>query len=435
MKIRIAALAAVLVLMSSVAAAAASGDRVVFAVVMSRHGVRSFTHAPPEYSWPDWAPVAPGFLTGHGYRLIAEMGGFYRRAFAAEGLVMACRDGDPFVYADLDQRTLATGQAFIEGACGAQSAVPLYHDRDLAAGYDPLFDGADWLVQAGKIDAVSSLAAVSAAVPKPPSLLVERQAPEFAALQALLDPRCSGACAPVASGTGSISAKKGLAQLTGPVDTASEYAESLFLQYAQCGPQLDTAKLAAAMRLHVLEYQINARNAYTPLVKGGNMFAHIVGLLEEKAGLPHPGVNVPDVHGAHVAIIAGHDTQLGAIGGILDAHWPLGGGMTGDDNPPGGALVFELLRSGDEYRVRVRFGYETLDQYRRASPVDGGAAFSPVHFAGCAGDDCSVPLATFAATSQQLIAKGFVQADWTPMSDAPPQLAPLADPPWTACLP
>jgi 4-phytase/acid phosphatase len=408
----------------------------IFAVVMTRHGVRSFTHAPAAYTWPDWAPVSPGYLSAHGYRLMTYLGRFYRSYFTSEGLAMSCDHAGPYVYADVDQRTLESGRALIEGACGSPTAVPLFHDATMGPGInDGLFDGVDWLVAAGKVDSEASHAAVAAAAPMPPSALVAQHAAEFAALQSLLDARCSGTCPPADSGDSAIAAKgKGLAALTGPVDTGSSYAESMFLEQAQCAPAVDPAKLEAAMRLHVLEYDVNARNAYNSSVRGGNVFAHIVGLLEEKAGVPHPDVAVPDVSHAGVAFISGHDTQLGALGGILDAHWAPGGGIAPDDMPPGGALIFELYRTAaSELRVRVRFAYETFAQFRSNSPLADGIATVPVHLAGCSGEDCSVPLARFAALSRALARRGFVQHDWTPESDAPVDLAPLADPAWTRC--
>ena len=38
------------------------------------------------------------------------------------------------------------------------------------------------------------------------------------------------------------------------------------------------------MRLHVLAYDVNARNAYNPLVQGGTLLVHIVAMLDQKAG-------------------------------------------------------------------------------------------------------------------------------------------------------
>lgn len=431
---------ALLFLVAGAAALPAASDRgtPVFAVVMTRHGVRSFTHTPPQYRWPDWSPVAPGYLSAHGYRLMTYLGRYYHEYFASVGLPMGCAPGSTYVYADLDQRTLETGRALIDGACGSPQAVPLYHDATMGPGaHDGLFDGADWLIPAGKVDTAASRAAVAAAAPNPPGAIITQHAAEFAAEQSLLDARCSGSCPPANAGASEITAKPGgLAELRGPLDAGSSYAESLFLEQAQCAPAIDPANLMSAMQLHVLAYGVNSRNAYTPLVKGGNIFAHIVGLLEAKAGMPHPEVSVPDVAHTSVVVLSGHDTQLGALGGILDAHWALGNGLVADDMPPGGALIFELyrLRSG-EYRVHLHFVYDTLAQFRSTTAIAGGIATSSVTMPGCSGVDCNLPLAQFAALAHRLSQRGFVQHDWTKASDAPVDLAPLGDPAWTRCNP
>jgi len=418
--------------------AARETETPLFAVVVTRHGVRSLTHAPAEYTWPDWSPVPPGFLTAHGYRLMTYLGRFYRAYFASLGLPLGCDARTGFVYADLDQRTLETGRALIEGICGAPGAIPLQHAANMGPGaVDPLFDGADRLVPAGLVDAAASRAAVTAAAPVPPSALVADHAPEFADLQALLALRCAGTCPPVTAGASTIVATKGLAKLLGPLDTASGDAESLFLEDAECGPALDPQRLAGAMRLHVLEYVVNARNTYNASVRGANIFAHIVGLLEAHAGLAHPDLDVPDLAHVNVAFLSGHDTQLGALGGILGAHWALGNGLADDDMPPGGALIFELYRtSAGEDRVRFRFAYQTLAQLRHATALADGEALAPVRLPGCTGAaDCSVPLAQLAARAHALASQGFVQRAWTAASDAPIAAAPLVDPDWMHCAP
>jgi 4-phytase/acid phosphatase len=421
------------VLWPCVAPAAPNERTTLFAVVVTRHGVRSLTREPAEYAWPDWSPVAPGFLTAHGYRLMTYLGRFYRGYFASLGIPLGCSAQTGFVYADLDQRTLETGRALIEGACGTPGAIPLQHAATGSA--DPLFDGADWLIPAGRVDSAASRTAVTAAAPVPPSALVAEHAADFADLQALLAPRCADTCPPVTAGASSIVATKGLAKLLGPLDRASGDAESLFLEDAECGPALDPQRLAGAMRLHVLDYDVNARTTYNASIRGSNIFAHIVGLLEQHAGFAHPDVDVPDLAHVNVAILSGHDTQLGALGGLLDAHWAPGGGLAADDMPPGGALIFELYRtSAGEERVRLRFAYETLAQLRTSSALADGVALSPVRLRGCDGDDCSVSLAQLGARAHALAGAGFVQRAWT-ASDAPIALAPLVDPNWMRCSP
>lgn len=403
--------------------------KAIFAVVMTRHGVRSFTKAPQYYTWPDWSPVGPGFLSAHGYKLVTYLGAYYAKYFDSIGLPMNCSQRGTYVYADVDQRTLETGRALIEGACGSVGALPMYHDASIGPGAnDPLFDGSDWLGPAGKIDTAASRASVAAAAPNPPSAIVAQHAASFAAVQSLLSGRCSATCPPADSGPSAIDAKPGgLASLRGPIDVGAGYAESMFLEQVQCAPGIDSAKLEEAMKLRIAEYDVNSRNAYNSSVKGANVLAHIVGMLQAKAGLPHPDVSVPDIANVNVAILSGHDTQLGALGGILDAHWAAGNGIVADDMPPGAALVFELYRDpSGAYRVRVHFVYQTMAQYRSASALPDGIATSPV-------SDYS--LSDLSGVAHTLAQRGFVLHDWTSASDAPVNLAPLVDPAWTKCNP
>jgi hypothetical protein len=79
--------------------------------------------------------------------------------------------------------------------------------------------------------------------------------------------------------------KEQLAELNGPLETASSSSEDLFLEFAQCRAEAQMtslnsehlrAALEAGMRLHVRAYDVNARNAYNPLVRGGTLLVHIV---------------------------------------------------------------------------------------------------------------------------------------------------------------
>lgn len=419
------------------AMAAPPREKMVFAVVVARHGVRSISKMPPQYAWADWAPVGKSELTAHGYRLATYMGQFYRGYFSHAGLPLQCRRQDAFVYADRDQRTLATGRALIEGLCGSASGLALYHAADATPSFeDPLFNATAWAASAGRIDAKASLSAVRAAASN-------MDAPEFAGLQRLLDARCAGTCAAVTAEPTAIGSKEGLAALDGPVGTASTYAEDLFLEYAQCRADLEFAgsdvanaetDLQSAMRLHVLQYDVNARNAYNPLVRGGTLFAHIVGMLEAKAGTTDADVSNPDMSRYSLAVFSGHDTELGALGGILDANWDLGNGLVPDDMPPGSALVFELYRTPqNRYRVRMRFAYQTLAQFRNYAYLPNGVQTVPVRMKDCSGKDCSVPLDRLWQIAHAIAQRGLVRKAWTPDSYAPVQLAPLKNPVWTRC--
>ncbi len=75
-------------------AGSADGLQLKYAVIVSRHGVRSPTWETArlnQYSaepWPDW-DVPPGNLTAHGRTLIQLMGAYYREWLAGEHLFHA----------------------------------------------------------------------------------------------------------------------------------------------------------------------------------------------------------------------------------------------------------------------------------------------------------------------------------------------------------
>jgi Calcineurin-like phosphoesterase len=438
--------------------AQAGADTTVFTIIVTRHGVRAIS--PPKhdasttYAWPDWTEVGPKdepYLSGHGYRLMTLMGKFYRKAQGDKELPVDCSEKNAVIYADTAQRTLATARALIEGLCGSPDAFYVFHSRDDGA-KDPIFNATDWLSRSGKIDGFASKAAVAAIAGSPYSSLVMRHADDFAKFQSLLDTRCpGGGCAPIVSAASLIEGgKKGeeqLAELKGPVETASSYSEDLFLEFAQCRPEEQMtslnsehirAALEAGMRLHVLAYGVNARNAYNPLARGGTLLAHIAAMLDQKAGRTEvfKRIVTPDLEGKTLAIFSGHDTQLGALGGILNAHWSPEGGIVPDDMPPGSALVFDLVRApGGEYGVRLHFATMALDQFRTEKPIEGGIKFTPVTYTGCSRDGCVMPLAQFESLGLTLEAQGFVDDNWDALPSRlekdPGSATPLKDPRWT----
>src|ERR1700738_5386820 len=94
--------------------AAAPVPKLRFAVILTRHGVRSPTWTLSElnaYSgqpWPDWG-VAPGNLTPRGSNLMTLFGSYYRLYFAAAGLLRpeGCADaGYVYIRADSECATL-----------------------------------------------------------------------------------------------------------------------------------------------------------------------------------------------------------------------------------------------------------------------------------------------------------------------------------------
>lgn len=163
-------------------------EELKFVVFLSRHGVRSPTGKPAQYSaysaasWPDW-DVPPGYLTPHGYKLMEFFGAYDRDQLASEGLVLppGCGGADAVTfYADTDQRTRETGKALAEGflpGCSAQV-------RSLPEGTnDPLFHPHPTQFPA---DPALAVAAIAGRIGNDPANLTEVYSAQIGAMDKLL---------------------------------------------------------------------------------------------------------------------------------------------------------------------------------------------------------------------------------------------------------
>jgi 4-phytase/acid phosphatase len=394
-----------LLIVASVQPAAA--ELVVEKVVMvSRHGVRSPTTPDPPLSdiarraWPSW-PVPAGQLTPRGEALAKLMGAYYRKAYAARGLLPA--DGCPapgavFLRADIDQRTLVTGSALLAGmfpGCG----LSVSHGPAHAA--DPLFHP----VQAGvcKVDFERARAAVMQQADGDLETTIRPHRRALQALQAVL-----GCCAPrlcAASGakrcslatlpsTIALRKKDGGAHLTGPISIGSTASEIFLLEYAQGLPRnrvaWGRASSPAAIRpllvFHRLQFDLIERAPYLAARHGSALVQQVRETLRravEPSGDGRSGAAAT----AKLVILVGHDTNIANIGGMLGLHWRLAGYLP-DETPPAGALAFELLRDTATGRsfVRAKYYSQTLLQMRRRSVLDlaNPPAEAEVAIPGCA---------------------------------------------------
>jgi 4-phytase/acid phosphatase len=118
--------------------------------------------------------------------------------------------------------------------------------------------------------------------------------------------------------------------------------------------------------------------------------------------------------GERVVIIAGHDSNIANIGGLLDLDWCIPGTQL---NPmlPGGALVFELWRRAgaqDSFFVRLSYVSQTLEQEREATPLtrDNPPAVAPIFIPGCSGQvpNFDAPLGSFVRQARKVIDPSFI---------------------------
>ena len=106
-----------------------------------------------------------------------------------------------------------------------------------------------------------------------------------------------------------------------------------------------------------------------------------------------------------MAILAGHDTNLSNLSGMLDLSWRVPGQVP-DDTPPESALIFSLWRKSGEWFVKLEFVTPSLDQLRRLEPLtlDSPPARVPVTIPECGSpraDGCAWP--AFHAAMQEAI--------------------------------
>ena len=368
-------------------AAAPFNLKMVKAVLLMRHGVRPPTST-PKFQVYSAAPLptngawgAPdGNLTPNGAALVGALARVERSLYSAKGIIAptGCpAAGDVFIWADnAAERTLATGAAL---------ATSLYTGCGLAAGAsasataDPIFTPTFPL----------NTAAAQAAV-------LARMGGSFAPLQSLLAPLfstmtsvtqcCSvtlcqqnGLSGPCGFGDlpWSITVSGGALSLNGPLANGSSLSQIFELEYANgfTGANLGYGALNET-GVQTLEQLYTTKYGYfdrTPILaanKGSNIAQQMLDAVEEGIGTT-PFGGPPN---ARLTVYVGHDTQLAALGGILNLHWALPT-FPADDMPPASTLGFELLTdAAGNYYVRPIFLALTLDAMHAGLPK---ASFQP----------------------------------------------------------
>ncbi len=346
--------------------------------MVERHGVRSPTKSPEALApyaaepWPTW-PVAPGELTPHGRQGMVEMGRYLRALYAKDRLwpAVGCPAKLPaYVWADgQDQRTRESGQALLDG---------LFPGCSLTDGHgpigepDPIFDSSSAGVC--KIDKDAVRRAILAQAPRGD---LDHPAPGYdAALQALksvLAPQ--GGPRGLPSGPNRLN-ETGEAKIDGPLGVGATMAENLYLEYAEGFPlnQVGWGRIssesdvAAFMPVHNIDSDLTRK---TPAAAGPRAALLVQTVLDAVEGATTPAFPGEPIAppSARLVAIAGHDTNIANLAGLLGLNWSLPGQP--DATPPGGALTFEVWRDGAGERwVRASFIYQTLDELRRLTPLD-----------------------------------------------------------------
>lgn len=392
---------------------AGSGARpeLKFVAIVSRHGVRSPTwenarlNAYSAEPWPEWN-VAPGYLTPHGREAIAQMGSYDREWLVAERLLRStgCQDASrTFIRSDKDQRTLETALALSEALLpGCRVEV---HQRPEGA-VDPIFSGF------GTPDAERALDAIRERIGPDAGKLIAEHRAALDTLQSILGRKMPGPETVGASVRG-----KSL-EITGPLAIGSTFSECLLLEYANGfqGPSLGWGRLTResldrVMEIHAAYADLARRTPYIARARGSNLMSHILDSLDQavtgkaaRGALGKPG--------DALLVLAGHDTNLSNLSGMLGLRWKLAGYQP-DDTPPGGALLYSLWRDPGtgRFSMTLRYVAQSLEQMRDLTPLSLAAPpeSQGLLLPGCAATDC--PWETARELMRKVIDPAFVEPE------------------------
>jgi 4-phytase/acid phosphatase len=343
-------------------------------------------------------------------------GAYDRMELSSQGLLYAtgCQDAAHVtIYADSDQRTRETGKALASGLFPGCTTTVHALPEDVA---DPLFHA----IHAGIGHPAPELAAaaLSGRIGDDPNNLTEIYHAQIAALDQIL--ATCGTAAPrevkrtslfeilatLAPGNGGK-----LAELHGPLNTASTLTENILLEYTQgmdassvgwgC---VDGGKLRSLTELHTAATDFAQRTTVIAHAQGSNLLEHIRRALEQ-AATGKRVAGAPSAPGDRALILVGHDTNLANVAGMLNLTWIADGRR--DDTPPGSALIFQLwrTRSTGKYFVQAYYTAQTLEQMRSASSLSLSNPPQRVHLylPGCSQQDLSCSWPAFSQSLKQAV--------------------------------
>jgi 4-phytase/acid phosphatase len=401
------------------------GDELRAVVVLSRHGVRaplaseirgSLYNAQP---WPAW-PQATGVLSEHGTAALRLLGAWYRRHYTTLFANDTCDSHTVYAEANTAQRTVASAKAILEGlqpGCepnvnvkGSGQANPLFGPGAVSAQADP----------------VKLANAIQGRLGGRPDWWTRAfAAPLEEIRQVLLDCAGSPDCdkskkSLVTAPTVVAPADRGLVNVDGPVAMGADFAEHFLLQYTEGFPmekvgwgRVSRPLLDRLMEMNTRYHDFVLRTPYYAQIAASDLAFRIKATLRLAAQeqLPKGALGTP---GQRFFLLAGHDSNLTWLGGLLRMDWLLPDEPF-NATPPGSAIVFELHRSrhSGEYSVRAMFIGATLDQIRDLKPLTGAEqlAIAPIFIPGCSGSaaDYSCTLDAFRQTVDAAIDRRFLE--------------------------
>lgn len=402
-------------LLSPSLAHADADDRLERVVILMRHGVRAAMTSPAELQrwngrpWPAFA-VPPGQLTGNGERLVTLLGRYYRARYRASGLLTAT-DCAVFYHANTPQRTQATAAALARGLTPDCGSVV----HRVPAGPDPLFDAP--LTPIAPPDPERIRVAMAGRIGGDLAAWDARQRAALARFEALLL-HCAATCTEAdraraprrldRTPIGWTRTADGIVEPTSPALQVASIAESLMMGYADGhnfaarGWGFDRTALTEALVVHGAGIDLRLRTPEVGRQASSYLARRIVATLQDD-----PGTDAAIGGDARIVVLAGHDTTITMLAGLLGLDWLLPSYAAGQA-APGGALVFERWRqagTGVPY-VRIAYIAQGLDQMRerRALTPANPPEIAAVAVPGCRlGPKIDCPLIDFATVVRSRI--------------------------------
>ena len=390
---------AIAAILGAAAAAPSGGSELKLerVAMLMRHGIRPPTKAQPipeQYSsraWPQWS-VGPGLLTPHGAKGAALLAAVDRAHFAKRGLLPASAcpaTGQISVTASKVPRAIATAEAWVNGfapGCGLTVNYPSKDQPD--ALFHPLQEQPAWF---------DGRRAFQDALTRAPKGGVMAEARHLARPTRRLE-QILGCVRPACDLEHSISRlverPHDRPSIHGPLSVAATASETFLLEYLENMPMADVgwglvsrAEIERLLVFTAVKFHYEDRPPVVARATAGPLAKAIVDALSAPYGPP-------------ITLLAGHDTNIADLGGLLDLHWRVPS-YPRDTVPPGSALGFELLSdsAGKRY-VRAFFRSQSMSQLRNLEPLS--TANPPyrgyVDIPGCgrAADARSCDLLTFA---------------------------------------
>jgi 4-phytase / acid phosphatase len=415
-----AARAAFLVLLATLAFAQ---DEIRAVVVLSRHGVRaplaseirgSLYNAQP---WPEWRD-STGVLTEHGSAALRLMGAWYNAHYPGMFPGGACDPQTIYTEANTSQRTVASAQTLLQGlGCKAEVTVKP------AGQPNPLFGPG---AVAGQADTEKLANAIRGRLGGQPDWWTNAFTEPLGEMRhVLLD--CAGSdCSKSKENLSTVPAivkaatGRDLVTVDGPVAMGADFAEHFLLQYTEGLPmekvgwgRVSRPVLNRLMEMNTRYHDFVLRTPYYAQIAASDLAFRIEATLQQAAAMKE----VPGALGSpanRFVLLAGHDSNLTWLGGLLRMDWLLPD-QTFNATTPGSAIVFELRRNrvSGEDSVRAFFVSQTLDQIRSLTPLTGAEqpAMAPVFIPGCSGSraDYSCSVDAFSEAVEAAIDQRFLE--------------------------